>query len=291
MHPLDGPRAKVERAKSQLEVLHNTFQRFFEQHPYRVVVAEFDAKVGHYNIRVQSGPPAFPDEWGVVIGEIAHNLRSALNELTWQLALLQTPNPYDRTDFPIYTVGHTKQLMPHSKSLIPHFWGKGDGLRLLRSVINAQLRTWIEAFQPYKRKNGGRLSPLFLLEELNNTDKHRLITVVTVVAGGIQLTGYWGGGGKLRVGVPLHPNAKVGEVAPLPAEGVRVLDVVNDRLQIEDGKILTRLEHDVHVDTTITPSIRFGASCGAVKSLPVVSTLQGMANEVSGIIESFAREF
>src|SRR3712207_7506827 len=52
---------------------------------------------------------------------------------------------------------------------------------------------------------------LFLLEELNNSDKHRLLPVVAATPYGIQLASTamaW----DIKVGVPLHNNAKVGWV-------------------------------------------------------------------------------
>ena len=286
MHPLDGPQAKIERAKSQIIALQRAFQRFFKRYPYRVVVAEFDRKRGQYNLRVQSGPSTFPDEWGVLIGEIAHNLRSALDGLVWQLALLTTPKPYKLTAFPICRVGRGRRRRKGSRDFHRPFWGNQNGLRLLKS-LDRRFWTRIEAFQPYKRRNGGRLNPLFLLEELNNTDKHRLITVFTATVSGMEVSGL-SGGSRLKMGVPLQLNAKVGDVRPLPAEGVLVLDVVNGQINIESGRIPTRMQYEVQVDTNISPGIRFGDRCDAVKGFPVIRTLQSMANEVARIVESFA---
>jgi hypothetical protein len=285
MHRLDGPRAKIERADRQTKTLHVYTKGFFRRHPYGVVKAEFDKKAGRYSLRVSSVPPAFPDRWGVLIGEIAHNLRSALDGLAWQLALLKTDRPYERTAFPIYKVGHTKRR-GRGSNLVPSFWGKGDGLRLMQDIPK-RFWTRIESFQPYKRGNRGRHSPLFLLEELNNTDKHRLITLVATIVGGMEVSGL-SGGSELKMGTPLHLNAKVGSVRPLPEGGVRVLDVQSGQVMDKRGRIRTRMQHEVQVDTRIAPSIRFGDTCEAVKSLPVIRTLQRMVDEVSRVIESFA---
>ena len=42
--------------------------------------------------------------WGVLIGEILHNLRSALDHLIWQLVILETgaPPTTTKTAFPIF---------------------------------------------------------------------------------------------------------------------------------------------------------------------------------------------
>lgn len=82
--------------------------------------------------------------WSVEIGEIGHNLRSALDGISWELALLKTSHPYERTAFPIYLTCFTKGGRP------PCFWGQKprDGRTLLQSVPD---RYWtpIERFQPY----------------------------------------------------------------------------------------------------------------------------------------------
>ena len=145
----------------------------------------------------------------------------------------------------------------------------------------------IETFQPYKRGNLGRRNPFFLLKELNDTDKHRLVPVLAVVIGGYQFSGLIGGGSKFYRGASLHPNAKVGFVRPLPEGGVPVVDSID----LEAGKLKVRMETQVQVNFRVTPEIRFGHGCDAVERLPVIPTLLRMANEVSRVVESFSGEF
>jgi len=83
MHPLDGPRAKIERANRQIITLQQSVQGFFRDNLYEIREAEHKSKAGNYPLRVKSGPQEFPIDWSVVIGEIAHDLRSALDGLTW----------------------------------------------------------------------------------------------------------------------------------------------------------------------------------------------------------------
>ena len=55
-------------------------------------------------ISIKSGQTAIPDDLRILIGEIAHNLRTALDYLVAQLSLLDTPNTSGkkrRTQFPI----------------------------------------------------------------------------------------------------------------------------------------------------------------------------------------------
>ena len=68
MHPLDGPRLKLERADSQIVTLQATCQEFFKQNLFTVEVGKFDKRAGHYPIIVSSAPKKLPDVWGVFSG-------------------------------------------------------------------------------------------------------------------------------------------------------------------------------------------------------------------------------
>lgn len=280
MHPLDGPRAKVKRANSQLVTLQKVTQRFFEINRYTVVLAEFDRKTGGQNVRI-SNCPTLPDEWGVIIGEIAHDLRSALDLLAWQLRCKYVGDSDTTIQFPIYERGRTKL------SQVSSFWIKTKkGWDVNRHTANIDRKFWkrLESFQPYKRRNKGRHSPFFLLQKLNNTDKHHLITVLTPALGSFTFHGLIGGGSKFNKRMSLHPNAKVGYVMPLQKGDIYTLSLI-------DGQPKMVMKEEVDVNFDITPGIRFGDGCDAVKRLPVVRTLRHIADEVSRIVESFSGEF
>lgn len=276
MHPLDGPRAKVKRAKAQLIALQEDSQRFFAKNPL-IAVTQFDKKAGNYAIRVKECPSGLPEQWSVIVGEIAHDLRSALDLLAWQLALLQPATPYDWTAFPIHSIGRSRRKKTRS------FWGKQEkGPPCLESIHR---RYWarIEAFQPYKGGHGYLRSPLFLLHELNNADKHRLIQILSASVGSYQITGLFGADSKIKPGVTIRPNAKIGWINPLPFP-VPTLD-------FEDGRPRIKMQEEVQVKFDVSSSIRFGDGCDAAKNLPIFRTLDNISSEVSRIIESFASDF
>jgi len=105
--------------------------------------------------------------------------------------------------------------------------------------------------------------------------------VLATIVGGMTIVGL-SGGASIKTRVPLRPHAKVGHVRNLPQGGVLVAD--------RNGGAV-RVQYEVQVDINVTPSIRFGNSCDVVQRLPVIPTLQGMANEVTRIVEFFAGEF
>jgi hypothetical protein len=82
MHPLDGPRERVRRANVHIKGLQDLVQRFFRENLYEVVVGEYNRRPANYSLRIKSGPEDFPGVWSLLIGEIAHNLRAALDGTT-----------------------------------------------------------------------------------------------------------------------------------------------------------------------------------------------------------------
>lgn len=273
-HKFDGPRAKISRAKSQVVSLESDQRRFFEQNPYEVRMAQFDESSGRYSLRVFDGPAALPTDWGAIIGEIAHDLRSALDGLVWQLIKKDSKIESAKSQFPIFLYGPLSLIRSNPDQRFDLDWWRFDGLYRSHRIA-------LEAHQPYKRGNQGRRNPLFLVHELNRVDKHRQIPVVVPALGSVRVTGF-SGGTELRLRGDLRPNAIIGNVRPLPARGVLTID-------LSTGQIHT--QHAARVDVVITPYTVFGEGCSAVKGLPVIRTLDHVANEVTRVVESFSREF
>jgi hypothetical protein len=85
-HPLDGAWLKRNRASEHFKTLNDEVAASRERNPYRLRPIEFDPKEGRYPLRIEvvEEPPA---RWGVLAGEFFYDLRSALDNLAWQLAL------------------------------------------------------------------------------------------------------------------------------------------------------------------------------------------------------------
>jgi len=145
-------------------------------HPYHVV-PQIDPKTGRWLLIAKGEVPdePVPLDIGVVAGDFAHNLRSALNYLVWQLA---TPpvgtGPGNDTQFPIF-FDHP----PRVYKLPPADRFRSSQNRFLAGVRDPH-RAFIERLQPY---HGGHRSNLELLAILNDLDKHRVISGRAVHAG------------------------------------------------------------------------------------------------------------
>lgn len=104
----------------------------------------------------------------LIIGDCAHNLRSALDHMIYRAAIRDAgidPPP-----------DHTKLMFPIVRSpaqFSDYKW------RLGKMVNNAAFVALIKSLQPDQRPEVFGLKPLAILEDLDVTDKHRLLNVVT----------------------------------------------------------------------------------------------------------------
>lgn len=121
-HPLDGPRGKIERAKDHLADLQAKVRQFLADGPYSVF-EEVDADTGENVVRVRVRLPV-PPRVTAIVGDLAHNLRSALDYLARQLVLANGSTPDTSTEYPIfwdpkaYKAGFARKVRGMSKPAV-----------------------------------------------------------------------------------------------------------------------------------------------------------------------------
>lgn len=158
MDALEGVRLKLDRAEQTIEEIYEAIVEYIGAENY-AVVGEFYPETSEYVLRGKVTRST--GEIGVIAGDVVHNMRSALDHLAWQLALLNTATPYDLTQFPI--------------ALTPGEFGSKRGQKMIGDLA-PEHRARIEGFQPYHGTSKA-WTPLALadLRRLSNTDKHKLI--------------------------------------------------------------------------------------------------------------------
>jgi len=164
---------KLKRAVQHLEYLEAEIKRWLGGHPY-FLVSMFDPKRGEHGVWLtpEGEPPA---EFGILIGDCLHNLRSALDSLAYDLAETYQEGPLsqdtaERSEFPIFI--EPKKFKDWRKRKI--------------GAIDPLAQTEIERLQPYHGRQSYRsftsllarahpeaYHPLWLLQQLSNIDKHR----------------------------------------------------------------------------------------------------------------------
>jgi hypothetical protein len=181
-------------------------------------------------------------EWGIILGDAVHCLRSALDHLVYGLA----GDPGGRTQFPIFT--KKKDWVTRAPAM---YW----------SVLEP-LVAIIDDAQPYHDGEVAADHPLAILRTLSNLDKHRAIPAVALVPYNNEATvervvgiAEWG---KVRFpkGRPYEKGTVIAECKIVPDD--------------------SGLEPEMHVKVKSTFDVGFGRIAGApsIDFMPVVPTLK-----------------
>jgi hypothetical protein len=137
-------------------------------------------------------PPT--DPISLLIGDTLHNLRSGLDVLAYSLAAYTKPLPEDfahSSEFPIFGdedrhgtpgIGSTRfNQLKNNGDPVP-----GSGLFKIRGW-HPDAQTIVEGLQPYHRGNTFRDDPLWILHDLENVNKHRLLHTTVAISTGVTL--------------------------------------------------------------------------------------------------------
>jgi hypothetical protein len=172
--PFFGAKLKIIRAYDHLKALNDEIDAALSGQP-NAVVGEIEPETGDkvYRAQITWQPPR---NWGLLLGDGVHNLRSALDHMVWDLVTLYGGTPDSNTEFPIYWDGAKYGL-------------KGQADRKLAGVP-PQAADLIERSQPYHGPTPCE-HPLWVLHELDIIDKHRSILLAASVAN-LRFYGHYG---------------------------------------------------------------------------------------------------
>jgi len=161
MPGLTGPYLKVSRAKEHLDSLNSGINEFRESESYRYS-AEENLQTSEYIITIVFDEPPLP--LSLIVGDFICCLRSALDHLAWQLALLTTlPKfPSRKVEFPI--IG---KFGSRTEGII------SDATKGIPEKAVARIRE----LQPYNRGSAYKSTHLWRLHTLWNIEKHRHLTI------------------------------------------------------------------------------------------------------------------
>lgn len=176
-NPLEGVELKLARASEHFKVLGDEIDRFLDppdaEKPYGSVLKKED-KTGKRFLcaSVHRGPPR---HLSLLIGDLLHNVRSALDQLAWKLGGDPPPNK-SSSEFPIFCDRATFHKNPRGRSGVEKIVG-----------VKKAAQAIIEEVQPFNGGGDPELHPLWMLHKLSTEDKHRLpIITGLVVEGGVE---------------------------------------------------------------------------------------------------------
>jgi hypothetical protein len=174
-HRLDGAYARIDRADKHFKELETIIERF-----RKTKKDEFFAKRNHTTMPVHRNMKMYmrtigaeltsvPVDAAVVVSDVIHNLRAALDYLIYELACENFPNvAHNGTQF-IIKDSKADTKSPSGK-IIRGF--DSESATRLKGLLTHQISA-IENLQPYNRVTWTKT-----LRDISNPDKHRKLTAI-----------------------------------------------------------------------------------------------------------------
>lgn len=260
---LDGPRLKVERAKRHIDELRAAIDAFHAEKPYSFW-EDNDTKTGENILRVKI-EKCIPPIFSAMLGDIVHNLRSALDQLVCALVKANSRQVRRGNGFPI-------------SGTVEHF--ETNSIGKIKGV-EPRAERFIRRLKPYKGGN----KALWILHELDALDKHSgIITTsganaATVAQIEIPIIGI--GSGSISIGAVL-PGQRAAVVVPAPMP--RAIGA------LKDGMEILRAPADFSADIDISYNVTF-AETKIADGDPVVETVIQLAEFVERVLKIADRFF
>ncbi len=228
--------------------------------PYSVL-GRPEEGAGAFVIVAESNPDfaGIPVLLPLVAGEAAHQLRSALDHLVWQLVVANTGEPPrgTRSGFPIFKTEEGYDARAAS---------------MIAGVSDGAARR-IRAAQPFLAGEDAERVLTWVLHELNNADKHRLIPVV------IDHTSV----------VHVHLRKRHGATVEILPRREEVREPLRHGLEIARVPI-AEIEDGDSLDVPFGFDIAF-EEIGGVRRHPATQLLGEITDYVDRLLDSFRAEF
>ena len=196
--------AKLRRANTHLETLTKLVDDFAASEPYTL-----DREPGDgpnevaYRLHIRREAPA---EISTVVGDVLHNLRSALDSVAYELAVHSKGEPLTEREAQVTAFPWSPSSSEYDRSFGIGVEVKNpDDARLLRGrIYGPEARNAMRVVQPFMLAEMANMPPterrcfsndhfkwsaIHRLHQLSNLDKHRRLSTVGV---GVPLT-WWGG--------------------------------------------------------------------------------------------------
>jgi hypothetical protein len=252
MNPLAGIDAKLDRAKAQIAELTACVEEFFGTRFIKGHVLLIDRQTTS-----QVAPVLELDELpvsvSVILGDIVHNLRGALDHLAWQIVASTGRNPSRSTYFPICKTADCRNFDQLAKQIGP------EHQDLLLALEAMQPRTQLSSL-PEEHE-------LAILNELSNCDKHRALIVRAHKLQGLMVTD-----------------------GTLPT-GPRLQFTVGDEVAVEGDRARVRLVPPAELPTPVDFELEYIAcvSLGGGRHRAVITLANDLFQCVSRVVHEIRR--
>ena len=167
--PLADARAKMLWADRHADALYREVRAFVGRKSARIA-HDIEPETGDHVfwMNLAEEPPL--GEWGLILGDVLHNLHSALDALAWQLASIGLGREPTEKEAPGISFPIRKRPEDFASASLEHFTSTHRGM--------------LGEVQPYKRGH----EALWTLRQLSNRDKHRIILPTYLMHEDFKLT-------------------------------------------------------------------------------------------------------
>lgn len=263
---LASPKAKVGRAKKHLADLQIDVSAYHRRQPYRIET-DRESKAGYELYRFRFIEP-IPEVWGSAVGDVIHNLRSALDTLATALAVHNGTTSQSKLKKTYFPIGSTKEIFD-------------DKLPRDLNGASAHARRMVKRLKPYK----GGTEAFWRLHQLDILDKHTLLIPV--------------GASHTRIGLIFDPNRLFQSHFPdMPNPGFKDMIPLffapaDTQFPLEDGDVIAQYGFGPDPDGKKKPDFQFAFDIAfgegqIIDGQPVIPSLQQLVDFVERVISIFA---
>lgn len=156
----EGCRAKIDRAKFHFKQFESHL-RAFEKDLYGLIATKDDPQTGERVVYAMHPRVLFLG-FSIVVGDVIHQARSSLDHLIYGMIVANRAKPERRSAFPVFWEADKYKI---------------NGRPMLEGLSPAAIAI-VEGLQPIKPDY--TTDPLYILNELWNRDKHRLLSMTNI---------------------------------------------------------------------------------------------------------------
>jgi hypothetical protein len=160
MQDFTGIAEKLKRAEENIFNLYAEMERFFHECDYPVLPQD-DSKLLLQAIEYHKNL-VIPPRFGVLVGEINHQLRSCFDHIVWCFSLgsVQNIKNIRQIEFPVF---EARPANHESRALFE---------RKVQGITDPNVRALIEQLQPYNAADPLD-DPLWIIHDFDIVDRHR----------------------------------------------------------------------------------------------------------------------
>ena len=253
---------KIEHARKYIENFNIAIERWFKDHLHPTRIDPDPSDPTH--LFIKSGIDPIPiNPFSLMLGDGIQNLRSSLDHLAFELARIYT-NPLSeefarKVQFPVIGDETSRGVQGSGPAMF-----RDNAVQMLQA-IHPKAKAVIEGLQPYQRGRDYRSHPLWILNELSNIDKHRMLHITA-----------WNFAGLVFPSEVLIPQHKRLEGGKLEVFGLGAVEGETVFARVPRGLIVP----EKHMQIKIHPAFKIAFKDGPFVGEMVMDTIEMVFNYI-----------